>query len=257
MWFYNHYERSKRQYTKFTRKWSARSAFYQLNHVEVKQHVTEVSGHESGHPSYLGCLQDATTYLWNALSPNDKEEYVITASEDGDLKVGLDDGHSTLIGGPNFFEFCPDYENAVLWQEWIQFGIKCFSSSFSTGMKKQVIPWGALVKDPYSWISEECLPPGFEWKDPSKIQIGEIFRLLDHWRDRQDLFLDPLMWMSSCPLLLDALRPSKRTHNVGRSTTQQRQVSDEETFQLPLSEECEEGKDDSSEIESKHGSNNA
>ncbi|KAF8265608.1 hypothetical protein EI94DRAFT_1702359 [Lactarius quietus] len=290
-WFYNHYERSKHQYTKFTCKWSARSAFYQLNHVEVKQRVTEVSGHEPGHPSYLGCLQDATTYLWNALSPNDKEEYVIAASEwskttppknvqsrmaasirkrviqdfqsqlyktcgihtlvltayegeDGDLKVGLDDGHSTSIGGPNFFEFCPDYENAVLWQEWIQFGIKCFSSDtveslpkkyrsktvtthipitldvngspdlpeitmhhgyktkvvqsmlreyctahirFSTGIKKQIIPWGALVKDPYSWISEE--------------------------------------------------------------------LSDEETFQLPLSEECEEGDDDSPKIESNLGSN--
>jgi hypothetical protein len=44
------------------------------------------------------------------------------------LLIISDDGHSTSIGGPNFFEFCPDYENAILWQKWIQFGIKCFSS---------------------------------------------------------------------------------------------------------------------------------
>jgi hypothetical protein len=128
---------------------------------------------------------------------------------------------------------------------------------FITEMEKQIIPWGALIKDPYSWMSEECVPPGFEWKDPSKIQIGEIFRLLDHWRDRQDQFLDPLIWMPSCPLLLDAQKPSKRTHNVGQGIGRQYQVSTEETFDLPLSEECEEGDDESPENESSLESNDA
>jgi hypothetical protein len=43
-WFYNHYTSPKRHYTKFTRKWSARNAFYQMNHEEVLDCAKEDSG---------------------------------------------------------------------------------------------------------------------------------------------------------------------------------------------------------------------
>jgi hypothetical protein len=80
---------------------------------------------------------------------------------------------------------------------------------FVSGKRKQIIPWGAFVKDPYSWISKECVPHEFEWKDPSKIQIAEIFRLLYHWRDRQDQSLEPLIWLPTCPVLQDTEGPSR------------------------------------------------
>ena len=69
------------QYTKFTHKWSARNAFYQLNREEVKTRAMEVSGHAPGHPAYLGCLQDATTYLWKELTSQDQDDYIKAAKE--------------------------------------------------------------------------------------------------------------------------------------------------------------------------------
>jgi len=119
-----------------------------------------------------------------------------------------------------------------------------YELGFVTGKKKQIIPWGTLVKDPSSWISEECVPNGFEWKDPSKIQIGEVFRLLDHWRDRQDQDLYPLVWVLTCPLFQDAEKPSKRLQNVQQVRAQTPQVSDEEVFNLPSSKDIEEDEDD-------------
>jgi hypothetical protein len=93
-----------------------------------------------------------------------------------------------------------------------------------------VIPWGALVRDASSWISSECSPRDFQWKDPSKIQVGEVFRLLDHWRDRQDKGLDPLIWVPTCPLFDDIPDHSKLGRNI-----RQLQDSDEEVFDFPLS----------------------
>jgi hypothetical protein len=80
-WFYNHYIRPQRQYIKFTRKWSARNAFYHFNRDEVLRLATEVSGTEPGHPGFLGAFQDALTTLWNELSPDDQEEYAQAAKE--------------------------------------------------------------------------------------------------------------------------------------------------------------------------------
>jgi hypothetical protein len=80
-WFYNHYPRPKRQYTKFTRKWSARSAFYQLNREEVLEHARKESGVEPGHPEFLGALQNATTTLWEALCSRDQGDYIRAAQE--------------------------------------------------------------------------------------------------------------------------------------------------------------------------------
>ena len=100
------------------------------------------------------------------------------------------------------------------------------------------------MKDPSSWISKECIPHGFEWKDPSKIQIGEVFRLLDHWRDRQVQDLDPLVWVPTCPLFQDAEKPSKHLRNVRRVRVEPPPESDEEVFNLPSSKDIEEDEDD-------------
>ena len=34
-----------------------------------------------------------------------------------------------LDDGKSFLEFFPEWKDAVLWQEWRQFGIQCFSES--------------------------------------------------------------------------------------------------------------------------------
>ena len=50
---------------------------------------------------------------------------------------------------------------------------------------------------------EECYPEGFSWADPSKIHKSEVFRLLDHWRQREKEGLTPLIWNPSCELFDD------------------------------------------------------
>ncbi|KAI9447519.1 hypothetical protein H4582DRAFT_2051264 [Lactarius indigo] len=380
-WFYNHYVHPKRQYIKFTRKWSARNAFYHLNRDEVLRLAKETSGTELGSPAFIGALQDATTALWNELSIEDQEEYqesarewsektppkniqsryahcsgmtyrvqldqgeelsrtfpayrpmrnystneesdlermasslreriiqdfqsqlyktcgicsiVLTAykGEDNDLKIGF-----ILQDGKDFRKFCPDWKSAALWQQWAQFGMQCFAkdtvkecpkrdlsktittpiplvfnadgfpelpkvvshdgykakviqtllrdyctahiceSFFNSCAANQTIPWGSLSSDPSAWIDEECIPYDFEWKDPSKIQIDEVFRLLDHWRDRQDQGIDPLMWVPTCPLFNDTKQPTIHKRNIRRARPKQSDGSDEESFDLHYNED--------------------
>ncbi|KAH9040940.1 hypothetical protein EDB85DRAFT_1886610 [Lactarius pseudohatsudake] len=266
-WFYNHYARPRCQYIKFTRKWSARNAFYHLNRDEVLKHAKETFGIEPGDPAFLGALQDATTTLWTKLSPEVQEDYVKAAkewseetppkdvqlrmassmreriiedfqsqlyktcgicslvltayeSEDNNLKIGFNDVSSVL---EDFRKYCPDWKSAALWEQWIEFGKKCFAKDtvqepplkkdrsrtlnipirivfdkdgcpelpkvtmfngykakvvqsllreyctahirLVTRNKKRIIPWGVLVKDPSSWIFDECIPKDFVWKD--------------------------------------------------------------------------------------------
>jgi hypothetical protein len=88
---------------------------------------------------------------------------------------------------------------------------------FLTGDKGKVIPWGSIMKDQTSWIMEECIPDEFQWKDPSKIQREEVYRLLDHWRARQDNGLEPLIWVPTCPLFKDSEKTAKRHCNLLQS----------------------------------------
>src|ERR1700761_638815 len=78
--------------------------------------------------------------------------------------------------------------------------LNILESGFITGNKKQVIPWGSLIKDPMSWMTAECIPGGFEWRDPSKIPVGEVFCLLDHGRDHGDQGLEPCVWVQTLSL---------------------------------------------------------
>jgi hypothetical protein len=82
----------------------------------------------------------------------------------------------------------------------------------------------------------ECIPDGFEWKDPSKIQIGEIFRLLSHWRVHQDEGHDPLIWVSTCPLFKDPANTAIRVQTARQARDLQPADSDEEMFELPSSD---------------------
>jgi hypothetical protein len=116
---------------------------------------------------------------------------------------------------------------------------------FTTGNKTQVIPWGSLVKDPASWMMAECIPDGFEWKDPSKVQVGEVFRLLDHWRDREDQGLQPLVWLPSSPLFVDTKQSNRHAQSIRQAAALEPQDSEEEVFVLPHSDEFDEENDDS------------
>ena len=110
-----------------------------------------------------------------------------------------------------------------------------YSIGFKTGKTKQIIYWGSLMQDPNTWINEDCTPPGFEWKDPSKIQILEIYQLLDYWMDCEAKGLDALIWVPSCPLLQNAQDPRKRWQGIRQARASQEQESDEENFVLPSS----------------------
>jgi hypothetical protein len=84
---------------------------------------------------------------------------------------------------------------------------------------------------------EECIPDGFEWKDPSKIQRDEIYRLLDHWRARQASGLEPLIWVPTCPLFKGSENTTKRVRAIQQARALQPPDSDEEVFILPDSDE--------------------
>jgi hypothetical protein len=94
------------------------------------------------------------------------------------------------------------------------------------------------VKDPSAWMDKGSIPFAFDWKDPSKIQVGEIFRLLDHWRDREAQGLIPLVWVPTSPLFQDAEVSQKKVRKVRQARTLQAQKpnsDEEETFELPSS----------------------
>jgi hypothetical protein len=137
---------------------------------------------------------------------------------------------------------------------------------FVTGKKNQSISWGALGKAPSSWISTECTPNDFEWTDPSHIKVGEIFCLLDHWRDQQEEGLDPLVWIPTCPLFQGTKAHSKCGRTIRQAGVQHLEDSEEEVFVLPSSatggpeqEDCNSDDNESSEKQSlmSHSSDNA
>ncbi|KAI9437857.1 hypothetical protein BJY52DRAFT_1230006 [Lactarius psammicola] len=78
---------------------------------------------------------------------------------------------------------------------------------YVSGKKKATIPWAKLSQDPSSWIKPEY---------PSKLRVGDVFDLLQHWRQRKQDHLEPLIWVSSCPLLKDVEQPSKHRQALKR-----------------------------------------
>src|ERR1700675_4466219 len=94
--------------------------------------------------------------------------------------------------------------------------------------------------DPSSWIDSECTPDGFEWKDPSKIRIGEVHRLLEHWRDRIGRSLQGLVWVPSCPIFQDEDKAPSHGRRFRQALDLPQDDSDEEVFILPQSDDIEE-----------------
>ena len=92
------------------------------------------------------------------------------------------------------------------------------------------------MKDPASWMMAECIPDGFEWKDPSKVQVGEVFHLLDHWRGREDQGLQPLVWLPSSPLFVDTKQSNRHAQSIRQAAALEPQDSEEEVFVLPHSD---------------------
>jgi hypothetical protein len=76
-----------------------------------------------------------------------------------------------------------------------------------------------------SWITADCTPDGFEWKDPSKIQIEDVYHLLDYWRACQDSELEPLIWASTCPLFEDKNKTAKNVQASQHTRTLQPSVA--------------------------------
>ena len=108
------------------------------------------------------------------------------------------------------------------------------------------------MRDPTSWIDEECIPDGFEWKDPSKIHKVEIFHLLDHWRACQDEGLEPLIWVPTSPLFKDTEKTMEQGQAIQQAKTlQPPPESDEEVFILSASDDFDLD-EDGSEVASVH-----
>jgi hypothetical protein len=114
---------------------------------------------------------------------------------------------------------------------------------YVTGKKTQTVPWGSIMKRPSSWISHGCVPKKFKWKDPSHIKMKPIFRLLNHWRKRQNDGLEPLIWLPTCPLL-QGENGSFSRRKLRSTTIEQAQLSDEEVFDLPSSHDSDEMDED-------------
>jgi hypothetical protein len=100
---------------------------------------------------------------------------------------------------------------------------------FISGKKKAIIPWAKVSMDPTSWINEECYPSGFQWADPSKIRVGQVFDLLGHWRQREAAGLSPLIWNHTCDLLAD-VEPRSTCAQDRRQRPSDEDDSEEEDF---------------------------
>jgi hypothetical protein len=110
-------------------------------------------------------------------------------------------------------------------------------SGFTSGNPTGRISWSRLVTNPTSWIIADCMPDGLEWKDPSKIQIDDIYCLLDHWKACQDSRLELLVWASTGPLFQDNNKTAKNLQASQHTHTLQPPDSDEEVFVLPDSDD--------------------
>ena len=167
-----------------------------------------------------------------------KTKITITFDEEGCPElpdVTINDGYKTKIVQSMLREYCTEHIREILFTS---FGKKLMcKSGFKTGKRLQSIPWGAFVKDPSSWMNNECFPPSFQWKDPSKIQIGEVFCLLDHWWDCKSRDLDTIIWVPTCPLfhIQDSSKRIRSTHQARVRQREALQNSNEEFFDLPSS----------------------
>ena len=81
--------------------------------------------------------------------------------------------------------------------------IDIWHPEYILGKDRIPVPWAKVCRRPSDWVLEECYPEGFTWADPSKIQKAEVFRLLEHWRQREKDGLTALIWNPSCEMFDD------------------------------------------------------
>ena len=99
------------------------------------------------------------------------------------------------------------------------------------------IPWAKVIKNPTAWIDKDCYPAGFEWADPSKIRIGKVFELFDHWRQRRQSGLAPIDWNRSCEFMVGVDESAEQVHNPRpRSRKRTPESSSDEDFSGELAQ---------------------
>src|SRR5882762_3856448 len=74
-WFYNHYKSVQKECFKFTRKWSARNAYFYENCALVLAQTTESSGLSGRQPRFTGAFQIELSRLWKGISMEDQQHY--------------------------------------------------------------------------------------------------------------------------------------------------------------------------------------
>ena len=92
--------------------------------------------------------------------------------------------------------------------------------------------WSELSTSPGSWMLEECYPEGFSWVDPSKLRNAQVFQLLDHWRQREEDGLDPIVWNPQCKAFagIETRQRRKRSSSPeSESPHEQREASSSST----------------------------
>ena len=109
---------------------------------------------------------------------------------------------------------------------------------YVSGRKKVKIPWGKICEDPSSWIEPECVPNGFQWADPSKIRIGDIFPLFEHWRERQKHHLSPLIWVPTCPFLRNVSPSFEDRQQYNSNNSIPSSSSDDDNSEFSSHEQC-------------------
>ena len=81
---------------------------------------------------------------------------------------------------------------------------------------------------------EECYPEGFSWVDPSKLRNAQVFQLLDHWRQREEDGLDPIVWNPQCKAFAGIETQQRRKRpssheSLSESPHEQREASSSST----------------------------
>ncbi|KAN0139732.1 hypothetical protein V8E53_002394 [Lactarius tabidus] len=148
------------------------------------------------------------------------------------------------LDADGFLELLPTTSNDLHKTKIIQYIFNIYEQGFITGKKTPFISWGSLAVKPSSWVNAECTPGGFEWKDLSKIKVGEIFHLLDHWRGCIDRGLQGLVWAPSCPLLQDEEHAPTHGGKLRQPVALPEEYSDKEVFILPQSNDIEQHESD-------------
>jgi hypothetical protein len=86
-------------------------------------------------------------------------------------------------------------------------------------------------------MSIECYPTKFNWQEPSKLLKSDTILLLEHWRHREHLGEEPIVWMPKLLRLMEGPRGGRSRRDA---RVQPPLVTDEEMFELPEGDDTDE-----------------